>query len=340
MEWMFITNAWTIFKKSNTIESSMHITTYIKNTPAFVIFEFSPLYNKKLQLKTTSAKKGVLFIYKTVTTNYKNRRQRHLTMKKITIIILTILTIGQTFAQTDKNGNPVFNSVSTAEKSIDNFVLISNYYTLKNNIENTQSSVFISEKPTLDQIEKASINLASDFFIMTKESKMVVMVMADVIMGIVGNIVSGQVTGDTSKLLSDRIGKIMQDRQSLSINRTDTSISKSKQLEAAVPASKIASLSSGEFVGMVADNPDKKIALNAFHAEILNDHQALKSEEERYKPIPLIRQVDNALVQRNYTQIKQEVQEIVQAEIQRMMNDPELESLVVRKENQINSSCF
>lgn len=90
---------------------------------------------------------------------------------------MTILTIGQTFAQTDKNGNPVFNSVSTGEKSIDNFVLISNYYTLKNNIENTQSSVFISEKPTLDQIEKASINLASDFFIMTKESKMVVMVM-------------------------------------------------------------------------------------------------------------------------------------------------------------------
>ncbi len=73
MEWMFITNAWTIFKKSNTIESSMHITTYIKNTPAFVIFEFSPLYNKTLQLKTTSAKKGVLFIYKTVGHNAKNR---------------------------------------------------------------------------------------------------------------------------------------------------------------------------------------------------------------------------------------------------------------------------
>ena len=98
-------------------------------------------------------------------------------MKKITIIILTILSLGQVFAQSDKNGNPVFNSVSTSEKSIDNFLLISNYYTLKNNIENKQSSVFISEKPTLDQIEKASINLASDFFIMTKESKMVVIIM-------------------------------------------------------------------------------------------------------------------------------------------------------------------
>ena len=98
-------------------------------------------------------------------------------MKKITIVILTILLVGQVFAQSDKNGNPVFNSVSTGEKSIDNFLLISNYYTLKNNIENKQSSVFISEKPSLDQIEKASINLASDFFIMTKESKMVVMIM-------------------------------------------------------------------------------------------------------------------------------------------------------------------
>lgn len=98
-------------------------------------------------------------------------------MKKITIIILTILSIGQVFAQADKNGNPVFNSVSTNEKPIDNFLLISNYYTLRNNIENKQSSVFISEKPTLDQIEKAAINLASDFFILTKESKMVVMVM-------------------------------------------------------------------------------------------------------------------------------------------------------------------
>ena len=100
-------------------------------------------------------------------------------MKKITIIILSFLTLslGQTFGQTDKNGNPVFNSVSTTEKSLDEFLLISNYYTLKNNIENKQSSVFVSENPTLDQVEKSAINLPSDFFILTKESKMVVMVM-------------------------------------------------------------------------------------------------------------------------------------------------------------------
>lgn len=98
-------------------------------------------------------------------------------MKKIAIFILTFLSLGQVSGQSDKNGNPVFNSVSTNEKVIDDFNLISNYYTLKNNIENRQSSVFVSEQPTLDQIEKAAINLASDFYILTKESKMVVMVM-------------------------------------------------------------------------------------------------------------------------------------------------------------------
>jgi hypothetical protein len=99
-------------------------------------------------------------------------------MKRITSILLTIITLGlgQALGQTDKNGSPVFNSISTAEKSYDNFLLVSNYYTLKNNIENIQSSVFISQKPTLDQVEKAAVNLPSDFFILTKDSKMVVMI--------------------------------------------------------------------------------------------------------------------------------------------------------------------
>src|SRR5450432_2950603 len=71
---------------------------------------------------------------------------------------------------------------------------------------------------------------------------------ADVIMNITGNIISGQVTGETAKQLSERFGKIMQDRTSFSINRMDISVSHSKQLDSAIPPSKISSLSSGEFV--------------------------------------------------------------------------------------------
>lgn len=154
---------------------------------------------------------------------------------------------------------------------------------------------------------------------------------ADVIMNITGNIVAGQVTGDTAKQLSERFGKIMQDRESYSINSGDTSISRSKQLESAIPPSKISALSSGEFVGMVADDPDCKIALKSFHCEIINDHDALKQEQESYQPIEVIRKLDNSMVQRNYMQIKQDIQEIIQSEMERLLNDPGLMHVVIKK---------
>ncbi|MGN6541453.1 MAG: conjugal transfer protein MobC [Ginsengibacter sp.] len=154
---------------------------------------------------------------------------------------------------------------------------------------------------------------------------------ADVIMNITGNIVSGQVAGDTAKQLSERFGKIMQDRESYSINSGDTSISRSKQLESAIPPSKISALSSGEFVGMVADDPGCKIDLKAFHCEIINDHDALKREEENYKNIEVIRKLDNSMVQRNYFQIKQDIQDIIQSEMERLLNDPGLSHLVIKK---------
>ncbi|UCS95758.1 YWFCY domain-containing protein [Echinicola marina] len=154
---------------------------------------------------------------------------------------------------------------------------------------------------------------------------------ADVIMNITGNIISGQVTGDTAKQLSERFGKIMQDRESYSINSGDTSISRSKQLEAAIPPSKISGLSSGEFVGMVADNPDCRIDLKAFHCEIINDHQALKKEEQNYQDIEVVRKLDTSMVQRNYLQIKQDIQDIIQSEMERLLNDPGLSHLIIKK---------
>ncbi len=141
---------------------------------------------------------------------------------------------------------------------------------------------------------------------------------AEVIMNIVGNVISGQVTGETAKQLSDRFGKIMQDRESISINRTDTSISKSKQLDAAVPPSRIASLSSGEFVGTVADNPDCKIELKTFHSQIQNDAQKLKAEEDGYKEIPNIRKLSEEHIQDNYLQVKLDVQLVIQQEMENL----------------------
>lgn len=144
---------------------------------------------------------------------------------------------------------------------------------------------------------------------------------AAVIMNIVGNIISGQVTGETAKNLSERFGKIMQVKESVSINRTDTSISKSGQLDYAIPPSKIAALSSGEFVGMVADDPHEKIKLKTFHCEIINDVENLKAEEAGYEKIPVFREISQQEVMDNYFQVKQDVKGIIEMEVARLKRE-------------------
>jgi hypothetical protein len=139
---------------------------------------------------------------------------------------------------------------------------------------------------------------------------------ADVITGIVGNIISGQVSGDTARKLSDNFGKILQERNSKTMNSSDTSTTKSTQLDYAIPAAKIAALSSGEFVGIVADNPDCKIRLKVFHCEIQNDHGAIKKEEELYKPIPVIQQVSAESIRENYRKIKDDIRELIVSELE------------------------
>jgi hypothetical protein len=145
---------------------------------------------------------------------------------------------------------------------------------------------------------------------------------SSVIMNITGNIISGQVTGETSKFLSERFGKINQIKESISINRTDTSISKSSQLDFAIPQSKIAGLSSGEFVGMVSDDPTNKIKLKTFHCEILNDHEELRIENESYKNLPVILEVSIKMVTDNFLRIKIEITNMIDTEIERILNTP------------------
>jgi len=141
---------------------------------------------------------------------------------------------------------------------------------------------------------------------------------ANIIAGISGNIISGQVSGDGAEKLSKTFGKIVQDRQSLSINSSDTSLSKSTQMDSAIPASKIASLSSGQFVGMVADNPDQKIELKMFHAEIVNDHAAIKVEEDVYVSLPKIREVSQEDIEENFKKIKFDIQELITRELDKI----------------------
>jgi len=159
---------------------------------------------------------------------------------------------------------------------------------------------------------------------------------AKVVMNTVGNIFSGQVVGETAKTLSERFGKVLQKRQSMTINRQDKSTSINTQMDTLIPASKISNLTQGTFVGAVSDNFDERIDQKIFHAEIVVDNERVARETKNYKPIPIItnftdKDGKSQLQQEinfNYSRIKSETAQIVVDELTRIKNDPGLGHLI------------
>jgi len=159
------------------------------------------------------------------------------------------------------------------------------------------------------------------------------------VMNTVGNIFSGQVVGESAKNLSERFGKVLQKRQSMTINRQDTSTSISTQLDSLIPASKISNLTQGMFVGAVSDNFDERIEQKIFHAEIVVDNAAVARETKAYEKIPDIldfRDKDGNdtmqfEIEQNYNQIKADVKQIVEVELKRIGEDENLRHLIKKE---------
>ena len=216
---------------------------------------------------------------------------------------------------------------------------------LINKKKQLKSSVIIDELPTiyfrgLDNLiatarsNKVAVCLGfQDFSQLTrdygdKESK--------VIQNTVGNVFSGQVVGETAKTLSERFGKVLQQRQSMTINRNDKSTSISTQMDSLIPASKISNLTQGMFVGAVSDNFDERIEQKIFHAEIVVDVAKVSAESKAYLPIPTIATFPNEdgsdslteTIETNYKRVKQEILSLVELEIERIKSDPNLTHLL------------
>ena len=219
---------------------------------------------------------------------------------------------------------------------------------LINKKKQLKSSVIIDELPTiyfrgLDNLiatarsNKVAVCLGfQDFSQLTrdygdKESK--------VIQNTVGNVFSGQVVGETAKTLSERFGKVLQQRQSMTINRNDKSTSISTQMDSLIPASKISNLTQGIFVGAVSDNFDERIDQKIFHAEIVVDSVKVSAEMKAYQPIPVIVEFKNEdgsdnlkeTIEANYRKVKQEILTLVDSEIQRIKKTPALSHLIPDK---------
>ena len=216
---------------------------------------------------------------------------------------------------------------------------------LINKKKQLKSSVIIDELPTiyfrgLDNLiatarsNKVAVCLGfQDFSQLTrdygdKESK--------VIQNTVGNVFSGQVVGETAKTLSERFGKVLQQRQSMTINRNDKSTSISTQMDSLIPASKISNLTQGMFVGAVSDNFDERIDQKIFHAEIVVDSNKVSVEIKAYRSIPIIADFknedglnkQNESIEANYRKVKEEILSLVDSEIMRIKNDPKLAHLI------------
>ena len=159
---------------------------------------------------------------------------------------------------------------------------------------------------------------------------------AKVVINTVGNIFSGQVVGETAKTLSERFGKVLQKRQSISINRQDVSTSINTQMDSLIPPSKISGLTQGMFVGSVSDNFTERIEQKIFHAEIVVDTDKVKREESRYQKLPIINDFLDAdgndcmkqAILDNYNQIKEDVKLIVKDELERIAGDESLKHLI------------
>ncbi|MDH5828860.1 type IV secretion system DNA-binding domain-containing protein [Sphingobacterium faecium] len=113
---------------------------------------------------------------------------------------------------------------------------------------------------------------------------------ADTITAIVGNIFSGSARDKSTLDWLERVfGKVKQKSQSMSVNNNQTTISINEKMDNLIPAGKIASLKTGEMVGIIAQdeqNQTMEYKTSAINGKINLNMNEIKIEEENYLPLP------------------------------------------------------
>ena len=151
-----------------------------------------------------------------------------------------------------------------------------------------------------------------------------------VIFNSLGNIISGQVLGETAKLLSERFGRIIQKRQGSTTSDTQLTSSISTQLDMLIPSSKISQLGQGYFVGCLSQSNNQILDQGVFNAKLLVGKS--NGISNHLVSLPFVRQESpekgamplEYYVQKNYQQIKSQIDFLVKLELERIANQRNL----------------
>lgn len=127
--------------------------------------------------------------------------------------------------------------------------------------------------------------------------------------------------------IAKRFPRVQRERTTTSENSTDTSVNTSLQWEPTMTNAAIAALSSGEFVGLVADDPENQLELKTFHSRLKRSPE----DDAPGKPsLPLVHKLGDQTTAEVFLRVKQDVEEMTDEVLARMMRDPRLAGLVVK----------
>ncbi|MDO5608850.1 MAG: TraM recognition domain-containing protein [Capnocytophaga sp.] len=145
----------------------------------------------------------------------------------------------------------------------------------------------------------------------------------ETIQAINGNILAGAVRNkETLDWLEKLFGKIKQKSYSESVSQQGTTMSINEKMDVMIPAGKIASLRTGEMVGMVVqgeENQPEEYKTSAISGKINLDMKAIKQESSNYPEMPVYysfkdkngKDNKNEILMANFRRINKEVQLII-----------------------------
>ncbi|WP_345951269.1 type IV secretory system conjugative DNA transfer family protein [Mucilaginibacter sp. PAMB04274] len=209
-------------------------------------------------------------------------------------------------------------------------VILNRLTKLINNKGNLPSALIIDEVPTL------YVHKVENLIAVARSNKVSILLglqelpqfqqqygkdTAATITAVTGNVLSGSVRNkDTLDWLEKLLGKNKQIGEGLSIDRNKTSTSLNEKLESLIPAGKIASLNTGEMVGLIAqdvqENFTGRFETSAINCKVNLDRKEIEDEEAGYRDLPVFYDFQgrkDEVLRQNFLRINSEIEQVIAA---------------------------